>query len=210
MRLDPGVLIGFILTLFIYSYLVKDNPLYRLAIHLLVGVSAAYAAVIIFRQAMFPVFEQVRQDPVSPDSLLWLLPILLGLSLVLRWGPESSWLSSGTLALMVGVGAAVALIGAISGTLWPLVSASDSQDPIRGLVVAMLTICTLFTFQFTGRLGKQQEWVRPIWQRGLSFIGQSVLMITFGALFTAVFSTSLILLVDRVGYYMNQISQWLP
>lgn len=210
MSFDPGILIGFILTLFIYSYLVGDNPLYRVAIHVLVGVSAAYAALIVFKQVLIPVFEQITRDPVSPDSLYWLLPILLGLSMLIRWVPGASWLNSGTLALMIGVGAAVALIGAISGTLWPQIAVFDSDKPTRGLAVALLTVCTLFVFQFTGRLDDKQKWVRPTWQRGLSFVGQAVITITFGALFTAAFSTSLILLVDRVDYYVNQLSQWLP
>ena len=40
-----GLIVGFILTLLVFSYLLGDNPLYRIAIHLLVGTSAAYAAV---------------------------------------------------------------------------------------------------------------------------------------------------------------------
>ena len=32
-----GVALGFVLTLMIYSYLLGDNPLYRLAVHVMVG-----------------------------------------------------------------------------------------------------------------------------------------------------------------------------
>jgi hypothetical protein len=209
MSIEPGVLIGFVLTLFIYSYLVRDNPLYRLAIHILVGVSAAYSAVVVINQIIWPVFQQIRQDPTDPAAILWLVPILLALLLFLRHLPGASWLSGGTLAFLVGVGAAVALTGAISGTLWPQVITSDAEKPVQSLIVALLTVCTLFAFQFTGRINAQGEWVRPIWQRGLALIGQTVLTITFGALFTTVFSTSLILLIDRVDYYLDQFTQLL-
>ena len=36
-----GLILGFILTLCVYSYVLGDNPLFRVASHLLVGVSAA-------------------------------------------------------------------------------------------------------------------------------------------------------------------------
>ena len=54
-----GLVIGFILTLLIYSYVIGDNPAYRLAVHILVGVSAAYAAVLVLRQAILPIVAQL-------------------------------------------------------------------------------------------------------------------------------------------------------
>ena len=68
----------------------------------------------------------------------------------------------------------------------------------------MLTVCTLLTFQFTGKKNELGEWVRPFWQRGFVQIGQAVLMITFGALFAGLLSTSLVLLTERIGYYFAQ------
>lgn len=210
MRVELGVLIGFILTLFIYSYLVRDNPLYRIATHLLVGVSAGYATVIVLKQVILPVLDQIRQDPGSPNSLFWLLPVLLGVLMLARRLPGGALVKGGTLAALVGIGAAVAITGAISGTLWPQVTAGNSQEPLKGLLVAILTVCTLFSFQFTGRMSAQQTWTQPTWQRGLAVVGRAVLSITFGALFATVVSTSLILLIDRVDYYLNQFVPLLP
>jgi hypothetical protein len=203
-----GLLIGFILTLFVYSYLLRDNPLYRLAVHILVGVSAAYAAVVVSRQVIFPVFDQIRQSSGS-DVLQWLIPALFSVLLLLKRLPTVGWLGNSTVALLMGVGATVALTGAISGTLWPQITAAPGQDPIQNLIVAVLTICTLITFQFTGKINQEEEWVRPVWQRGLVIIGQAVLTITFAVLFTSVFNTSLLLLIDRVDYFFNQFSQFL-
>lgn len=204
-----GLVIGFILTLFIYSYVFGDNPLYRLAVHLLVGVSAAYAAIIVTHQVILPVYTQIRTDPTNPDTLLWFIPIVLGLLLLLKRLPGVAWMGNSTLALLVGVGAAVALTGALTGTLWPQVTALDSESPLTGLLVAFLTACTVVTFQFTGRTNQRGEWVRPFWQQGLAQIGRAVLLITFGALFASVFSTSLILLIERVSYFLNGLQLWL-
>ena len=114
-----GLLIGLLLTLFIYSYLIGDNPLYRISVHLLVGVSAAYAVVVVVQQIITPLWQQIQADPTSPDSLIWLVPVLFMLMLLARRLPSVSWLGNTTLALLVGVGAAVALLGSLTGTLWP-------------------------------------------------------------------------------------------
>lgn len=204
-----GLVIGFILTLLIYSYVIGDNPAYRLAVHILVGVSAAYAAVLVLRQAILPIFAQLAVNPLSINSLLWLVPILLALLLILQRLPRFAWLGDNATALLVGVGAAVALVGAITGTLLPQIlvfgdAGNTSLGPIEGIITAVLTVCTLLTFHFTGKKNDQGEWVRPFWQRGFVQIGQAVLMITFGALFAGLLSTSLVLLTERVGYYFAQ------
>lgn len=209
-----GLLIGFILTLLIYSYVLGDNPAYRLAVHLLVGVSTAYAAVVVLRQVILPVFVQLVSNPASLDSLLWLVPILLALLLILQRLPRFAWLGDNALALMVGVGAAVALVGAVTGTLLPQVlvwytPASASFTPWQGLLMGALTVCTLLTFHFTGRRGENGEWRRPVWQQGAVQVGQAVLMITFGALFAGILSTSLVLLTERIGYYFTQFMLYL-
>ena len=102
-----GLFIGILLTLFIYSYLIGDNPLYRISVHLLVGVSAAYAVVVVVRQLLVPIWQQVRANPTDPDSVIWLVPILFVLMLLARRLPSVSWLGNTSLALLIGIGAAV-------------------------------------------------------------------------------------------------------
>ena len=144
-----GLIIGLLLTLLIYSYLIGDNPLYRISVHLLVGVSAAYAVVVVVRQLLLPIWQQVQSDPTSPDSVIWLVPILFVLMLLARRLPSVSWLGDTTLALLVGVGAAVALLGSLTGTLWPQIVNVQPATPLQGIVIAVLTVCTLLAFQFT-------------------------------------------------------------
>lgn len=202
-----GLLTGLVLTLLIFSYVVGDNPLYRVAIHLLVGVSAAYAAVVITRQVVLPVLQNIGQNPADPDNLLWLAPLFLGALLILKWLPRFSWLGNSTVALLIGIGAAVALVGAVTGTLWPQVTAVDGGAffPGQGLVVAALTVCTLLVFQFTGKRDTAGQWRQAGWQRGLAAVGRVVMTMTFGVLFASVLNTSLILLASRLGYYLTEL-----
>ena len=43
-----------VLTLMIFSYLLGDNPLYRLALHIFVGVSVAYLFVLALQAVIIP------------------------------------------------------------------------------------------------------------------------------------------------------------
>ena len=203
-----GLIIGLLLTLFIYSYLIGDNPLYRVSVHLLVGVSAAYAVVVVVRQLLLPIWQQVQANPASPDSVIWLVPILFALMLLARRLPSVSWLGNTSLALLVGVGAAVALIGSLTGTLWPQIVGVQPATPLQGIVVAILTICTLLAFQFTAlRPRSTGLWQPAIWQRGVTAVGRIVLTITFGALFAALVSTGLILLAERLNFFLTELVQ---
>lgn len=203
-----GLIIGLLLTLFIYSYLIGDNPLYRISVHLLVGVSAAYAVVVVVRQLLLPIWEQVQANPTSPDSVIWLVPILFVLMLLARRLPSVSWLGNTTLALLVGVGAAVALIGSLTGTLWPQIADVTPSSPLQSIVVAVLTICTLLAFQFTAlRPRSGGVWQPAVWQRGVTTLGRIVLTVTFGALFATLVSTGLILLAERLNFFITELGQ---
>ncbi len=201
-----GVFIGLVLTLFIYSYAVGDNPLYQLSVHILVGVSAAYAAVIAIQQIIWPIIDQIRQAPTERESLLWLVPLFFVLLLLFKRLPALAWLGNLSVGLMAGVGAAVALVGAILGTAWPQVTAVNATNStaLQAGLVAVLTVFTLLTFQFSRRSAESGK--RPFWQNIPAQIGRGILMITFGTLFAALLSTSLILLSSRISYYLTQIS----
>ncbi len=200
-----GLIIGFLLTIFIYSYIWGDNPLYRLAVHILVGVSAAYAAVVVTRELLLPVYIQLRDSPSALELATGLVPFVLGLLLVLKRLPRLAWWGTLTMAVLVGVGAAVALMGALTGTLLPQVTAVPHPTPVIALIIALLTAVTLLTFTFRAKPHAEGTWKRPWWQQ----IGQGILMITFGALFASVLNTSFILLIERISYFVTQVTQLL-
>jgi hypothetical protein len=104
----------------------------------------------------------------------------------------------------------VALFGAIAGTILPQVTSFPESDPLLAFLVALLTACALLYFQFTARSeGDEDTWQRNAWLRPLATLGQIVLMITFGAVFAGVFTTSLVLLVERVDFFMTGLSSLL-
>ena len=44
--------LGLILTLLVFSYLIGDNPLFRIAIYLFIGVSSGYAASVVWHSVL--------------------------------------------------------------------------------------------------------------------------------------------------------------
>jgi len=203
-----GLIIGILLTLFIYSYLIGDNPLYQVSVHLLVGVSAAYAVVVVLRLLLLPIWQQVQANPTSPESVFWLVPILFMLMLLARRLPSVSWLGNTSLALLVGIGAAVALLGSLTGTLWPQIVKVQPTSPLQGVVVAILTGATLLVFQFTALQPRSSgAWQPTVWQRSVTAVGRIVLTITFGTLFATLISTGLILLAERLNFFLTELVQ---
>jgi hypothetical protein len=194
------IVIGFILTLFIYSYLAGDNPLYRLAVHLLVGVSAAYAAVVAVRELFLPLAQRLVADPVASDSLLWIVPLFFALLLLLSWLRPVAWLADSSVGALVGVGAAVALVGTISGTLLPQVFVVESNI-LLAVAIAVLTVLALLYFQFTGKAGVDGAYTAAGAQRLIDVGGRLVLTIALAALFAGLLATSLALLVERVSFF---------
>lgn len=103
---------GGFLTLMIYSFLYQDNPFYKFAEHLFVGVSAAYWMCQGFwsniAQQAIPklspaLAEALGQEFQQYDWTYW-IPIFFGLLLLTRLLPQSmkiAWLSKWTLAFIV-------------------------------------------------------------------------------------------------------------
>jgi len=197
-----GLLLGLVLTLFVFSYVFKDNPLYKIAVHLLVGVSAAYVSVVIIGDVIVPVFRKLVEDPVSLSNLLWLIPIALGALLLLKAVPNIAWIGNSSMAVLIGIGASVGLAGAITGTLLPQILARY-RNGLFGLIGALLTISTLAYFVFTTRFEKQKN---PVISKGYGYgrvVGRAVITITLAGVFAGLLATSTVLLTERVGFFID-------
>src|SRR5512135_854276 len=115
-ELIAGV-VAFLLTLMILSYLIGDNPLFRVAIYVFVGVSAGYVAVVAWWQVLWPdlVVPLVTGSPMQRALLA--VPLLLGGLLLMKGWPPLSRLGIPAMGFLVGTGTAVAVGGAVNGTL---------------------------------------------------------------------------------------------
>ncbi|HOZ09190.1 MAG TPA: hypothetical protein PKW75_12975, partial [candidate division Zixibacteria bacterium] len=106
------VTVAAFLTLAILSFLYKDNPFYKFAEHLFVGVSAAFWMSMGFWSTIvgnlvprvsetLSRFFEVPYDPEA-RNLFYLLPVVLGILLLLRLSRKAGWISRWPLAFIVG------------------------------------------------------------------------------------------------------------
>lgn len=92
------------LTLCIFSFLYKDNPFYRFAEHLYVGVSAGYMMArgvsdVMVKKLINPLLFTPQGTEVDYSLII---PITLGLFMILKLVPKVDWLSRWAIALIVG------------------------------------------------------------------------------------------------------------
>ena len=208
-----GAFLGFVFTLLIFSYLIGDNPLFRITVHIFIGVSAGFAAVIAIHNVIIPRLIGPLFSTNGGEQFLALIPLTLAVLLLFKISPRFAFIGNLPVSYLVGVSAAAAIGGAVTGTLIPQVSASinllDLQTNqgidatlglriVNGIIILVGTIATLAYFQF-GRGSKSAE--KPqiqIWIEGIGQIGQVFIAITFGFLFAGIFSAALTALIGRV------------
>ena len=206
-----GLSLGFLLTILIFSYLLGDNPFFRLAIHIFIGVAAGYVAIVTVNNVLIPRLIIPLIQGTQGERLLSILLFIPGVFLFFKVTPLRK-LGNWSVAILVGIGAAAAIGGAITGTLFPqILGTINSVDPsaytittsrwdqaINGIIIVLGTVSTLIYFHFgTQDTPGLSDKRLPIIEY-ISVIGKIFLAITFGALYAGVFLTALAALVERL------------
>jgi hypothetical protein len=213
-----GTVVAAVLTLFVFSYLLGDNILYRLAEHIFVGVAVGYALVVVFHTVLasklfYPLVEALTEGNWE-RVLLLCIPLLLGLLLLTKPFKGVSWLGNLSLAFLLGAGAALAIRGALLGTLLPQVDATANVQHyvarygpglglFSGLVALVGTIGVLLHFYFRaggdGPLARLREGLVQTW----GGLGRWFILIAFGAILATTFTSRLSLLVGRIQFLLD-------
>lgn len=204
-----GLWIGFVLTLMVFSYLLGDNFLYRLAIYVFVGLSAGFITMITVNSVLLPWLHATIQTGGPPGLAIGLIPVILGLLLLLKMTRRFNRLGNLALAFLVGVGTAIALVGAISGTLLPLTNAtagSVSSDVINGFILVMGVVCTLIYFQYAARrIPGTDETRRGLLVQTFGTVGKGFIVITLGALYGGAILSGLVIVSERVAFILSRV-----
>ncbi len=176
--IDWGTIIAGLLTLAIFTFLYGDNPIYRFAESLLIGVSIGYFLVITWQNT---IVSLLIKPLVSDGRIGLIIPLGLGLLMLSRFSSRLSFLSRLPIAVLIGSGAGVAIpamldartLRQIDATIAPLWT--DGGLAIGTIVVVLGVLTTLAYFYFsraqTGSLGR------------ISQIGIYFLMVFFGTTF---------------------------
>ena len=188
------------LSLFIYSFLYKDNPFFKLAEHIFVGASVGYLLVITYHEV---ILKKLAVPLIEQHEWRLVIPFLLGLLLLARFFPRLAWSSRITFAFILGVSSGVAIprqlssfiLQQVQGTLKPLLTV----DPMGGVSFGLAELNTLliligvvsvlvyffFSIEHTGSV------------RSVARVGICFLMISFGAAFGYTVMARMSLLIGR-------------
>jgi len=195
MSTDIGVWIAALLTLGILSFLYKDNPFYKVAESIFIGVSAAYWFVYMIYNVIKPnLYENLQAGH------WWYAPAgILGVMMLFRLIPKVGWLSRWAIAFMIGTGAGFNFIlylqsnvmKQMRGTLAPLNSLGN-VIMIVGVVTGLIYF--FFSAEHKGLLG------------GAAKVGIWFIMVSFGASFGYTVMARVSLLIGRMHFLF---SDWL-
>lgn len=169
MSKDPVVWIQALCILAIFSFLYRENPIYRIAEHLYVGIAAGHAILMGWVNV-----KNMGFSALAGGHLLSLIPLTLGVLLFARFSHRASWLARYPIAILAGTGTGLILRSIPQVHILAQLQASFvSLKSINNIIVVagvLGTICYfLFTWQHKGAVG------------GLATIGRWTMMVAFGA-----------------------------
>ncbi len=197
-----GLITGAVLTVMIFSYLLGDNFLYRIAIHIFVGAAAAYVLIVSVESVLLPWIDVTLLHPATPTlRVIGLIPLLLGLLLLFKFSTRLSRFGNVGLVAILGVGTALALWGAVNGTLVPLLGdAARGQDNILDtLIVVIGTVTVLIYFTYWGIRRPSGEIEQfPLIRKPWGMIGQAFIVVTLGATYGLLIISALTILTGVI------------
>ena len=197
--MDPGTIVAGILTIAILSFLYGDNPVYKMAETLLVGVSMGYVLVITWTNTLMAVLFK----PLFLESQFWLvIPLIFGLFMFGRFHKSTSFLSRYSMAVLIGSGAGVAIPAMLGARTLRQMTATvemvqgDSFFMIfSGLVVVVGLFTTLSYFYFS----REHEGIMGRSAR----VGTYFLMIFFGTTFGYTVMSRVSTFIGRMDFLLS-------
>ncbi len=195
------------LTLLIFTFLYKDNPLFKLAEHLYVGVSVGYLIVKTYDTV---IMHLIIKPIVDNGEFALLIPVAIGMLMLTRYVPKAAWMSRYAFAFIVGMGAGLAIPRTISSfilkqiedTVRPLLSVAgpdqvtfsmnllNPASNLNAIIILLGVSSVLFYFFFSIEHSGAGKVVA---RTGILF-----LMISFGAAFGYTVMARMSLLIGRL------------
>lgn len=191
-----GIWVAGLLTLCIFSFLYRDNPFYKFAEHLYVGVSAGFWLVYLWFFDVWPMLIQPFLTETGMARYILLIPGALGIIMLTRWFARISWFSRWAIAFTVGIGAGLGIVTSIHGFIIPQMQATlvPLNTLNNGILVGgVITVILYFYFsrEHKGMLG------------GATRVGIVFIMVSFGASFGYTVMARISLLIGRMYFLLR-------
>jgi hypothetical protein len=187
---------GALMTLFTFSFLYKDNPLYKFAEHLVVGVSAGYFVILLYFTSLKPKLIDTVFGNFSQEWF-YIFPGILGLMMWARFSRKLMWISRYPIAVYIGIGSGLAIPLSMQNFVNRQLSATmievgfSNWTVFWNIFIIIGVACGVIYFFFS----KAHSGVFG----GLAKVGIWVLMIGFGASFGFTVMARISLFVNRIA-----------
>ncbi len=198
-----GLIVAAGVSLALYSFLYKDNLVFKLAEHAYVGVVAAYELTQVwFQNILKDIINPLTGQSDSPEPV-WsiILPTLLGILLLSRLVGKAVWLSRLAFGLIVGLGAGLLiprrisayLIQQVEPTVTAVFPATGFDFTALFVLIGVVSVLVYFSFSIphTGAVGV------------VSHVGIWFLMVAFGASFGYTVMARLSLLIGQLTFLLE-------
>lgn len=188
MSINIGVWCAALCTLAVYSFLFKDNRVYNLAEHVFVGMGAGYAIIMAYDNILTKAWNPMTQKGQS----ILVVPMILGIMVFARFVRGRAYLARIPLALLVGMGTALALRGTVQAEFVDQILATMiPMTTLDNIIIVVGTMGVLIYFFFA-----QKRDNRAIAMG--SQVGRYIMMASFGAAFGNGVMGRISLLISRM------------
>lgn len=201
---DPWIWIGGLLTLCIFSFLYKDNPFYKFAEHLFVGVANGYFLTFTVHRVLGPNLFV----PLFVQGRIWyVISLTVGMLYILRFVPRVSWLVRIPIAVTIGYYTGAVIPATIQADIIRQIQATiltpqnfqswnaGSSGIIWSVILFVGVACTLSYFYFS----REHKGVLGV----TSKIGIIFIMVGFGAAFGYTVMARVSLLIGRFQFILG-------
>ena len=201
---DPWVWIASILSLAILSFLYKENPFFRAAEHIFLGVANGYLVTFYWHRILMPIlFRPLFQQ----GDLLLIIPFIIGMLYLTRFIPRISWLVRIPIAIYMGYWTGVLIpatiqaqiIKQVQGTILTAPNFQSWNAGTMGIVWSVIVfvgvLCTLSYFYFS----HEHKGVIGVTSR----VGIVFVMIGFGAAFGYTVMARISLLIGKLQFLLG-------
>jgi len=186
-----GIWLAALGTLGIYSFLYRDNPVYRFVEQILVGLSVGYLVVVTIKTTLWPKVAV----PLAGGDVWAVVSLLLALLMFARLVPPWSRIARLPLAIVVGAGAGLSIPALLKARVLTQMGAVIGPLGVNVIIGAVGVVATLAYFYFS----KPHEG----WFGGVARLGTWYLMIFFGATFGYTIMSRLSLLIGRTEFLLG-------
>ena len=197
------------LTLCIFSFLYRDNPFYRFAEHLFVGVAAGYLLAVQYQNVIVPnLWIPLSSGPRTPQSIaLALIPAVLGVLMLARVWERMAGPTRWAIAFYVGIYSGIAVPGYLQAQIFAQLSdAVKPFEPGWGAINSALVLLGLLTVLAYFFFSAPHRGIHGAGAR----VGIWFLMIAFGASFGYTVMARVSLLISRVQFLLRDWLHLIP